>query len=506
MKAKDIATLAGCCLFAAACARAPKNLVPDTPSKAPDYFCTWNLQGYVACYNPNSAVTREAMNERSLFGDGKYEHWTDCYPSIRQDLYFVMDDSWDTPKDDNSDGGPNMGSVRLDEGRFPSFTGSDEERLRQLTERIKEKGWKGAGGWICAQKAGRYDDQDETAFWTRRLQEANNAGFGYWKVDWGRRDRDGEWRRKLSALARQHAPQLWIEHAFHNEFIEFSDVFRTYDVENVTAQPVTIQRVCDLLPFRAGEGKGIINCEDEPYIAAGLGCAIGIMRHPFAGNLPDGTQDITFPPVGRDIKRRLDEVVRGVRWHRIAEPFGVDGQSYQVDTARLEDYWTLGENETWNRSRKPGDVMKASAPARASRGMALPAVSDTLSPDRPFILASRYPNGATAIASIGRALHREYVTKRVAVEIPIQQAEAPVGVFGYFEKVTLAFAPDVPLAQYKVYAQDLAANEAEDVTAQVQIEGNRLTLPGGLLARVGLSAATSGDLSVPGLVVQFFKE
>ena len=77
--------------------------------------------------------------------------------------------------------------------------------------------------------------------------------------------------------------------------------------------------------------KGIINCEDEPYIAVGLGCAIGVMRHPFAGTLPDGAQDFVFPPVGRDIKRRLDEVVRGVRWHRIAEPFAVGYGTFAID-------------------------------------------------------------------------------------------------------------------------------------------------------------------------------
>ena len=30
--------------------RLVKSLVPDMPSQAPDYFCTWNLQGYVASY------------------------------------------------------------------------------------------------------------------------------------------------------------------------------------------------------------------------------------------------------------------------------------------------------------------------------------------------------------------------------------------------------------------------------------------------------------------------
>ena len=43
-----------------------KSLVPDEPSKAPDYLCTWNLQGYVVSYQ-GSDPTREAMNEEYMF-------------------------------------------------------------------------------------------------------------------------------------------------------------------------------------------------------------------------------------------------------------------------------------------------------------------------------------------------------------------------------------------------------------------------------------------------------
>ena len=41
------------------------------------------------------------MTERYLFGNGPFEGWTSLYPQIRQDLYFVMDDSWDIPADRN---------------------------------------------------------------------------------------------------------------------------------------------------------------------------------------------------------------------------------------------------------------------------------------------------------------------------------------------------------------------------------------------------------------------
>ena len=51
--------------------RLVKSLVPDMPSQAPDYFCTWNLQGYVASYK-STELTRAAMTEDYLFGDGLY--------------------------------------------------------------------------------------------------------------------------------------------------------------------------------------------------------------------------------------------------------------------------------------------------------------------------------------------------------------------------------------------------------------------------------------------------
>ena len=43
--------------------RLVKSLVPDMPSQAPDYFCTWNLQGYVACYQRNE-LTRKTKTEK----------------------------------------------------------------------------------------------------------------------------------------------------------------------------------------------------------------------------------------------------------------------------------------------------------------------------------------------------------------------------------------------------------------------------------------------------------
>lgn len=488
-----------CGLFCLAGCNRTVNLVPDRASDAPDYMCTWNLQGYVVNYE-NSDLTREVMTEEYIFGRGKYRNWIGFYDRIREDLYFVMDDSWDIPADCNSkNDNPYLGRVELDTTRFPSFTGTPAERLRGLNDKVRAAGWKGVGGWICAQKSALYADVDEQTYWTERLKAADEAGVGYWKVDWGNEARNREWRRMLTRLGREYAPNLWIEHAMENEYVEFSDVFRTYDVENIIAQPVTIDRVSRLLTFRACEGaKGIVNCEDEPYIAVGLGCAIGIMRHPMDGNLPCGRQDEAFPPVGHNYKRCLDEVVRAVRWHRIAEPFAVDADC-RIDTTRLVDSWELGENETWNRGRRVGSVLRESAPARISRRMELPVVDDTTS-QRPYVLASRYPNGAVAVAAIGRALGREYVEKPVAVTVSVPDAGAPVGLFGHFERVTLDYPS--PLGDSsRIYAQDLAGDRAVDITDRVEVTGTQLVVSGEVIREVGLMAATEGDLSAPGLVI-----
>lgn len=493
------------CLFAlAGCTGKMASLVPDTASNAPDYFCTWNTQGYVVSYT-GPDMMRSAMTEENMLGTGQYQNWVQFFPKIRKDLYFVMDDSWDIPRNENSaNRNPYLGLCELDEGRFPSYQGTPAERLRLLTKRIKQEGWKGLGGWICAQKAGGYEHQSEEEYWTERLKAAANAGFSYWKVDWGHLDRNEDWRRMLTRMGKKYAPNLWIEHAMHGHFIRFSDAFRTYDVENIIAQPLTIRRVAELLPYKTeGNNKGIINCEDEPYIAVGLGCAIGIMRHPMDGNLPDGRQDEVFPPVGHNYKKCMDEVVRAVRWHRIAEPFGVDG-NFEADTVMLTDHWVLNENETWNKGRRIGTTLRESAPARVSRNMSLPIVDDHTN-ERPYILSSTYPSGAIAISAIGRTIGRQYICKEVAVTANAKDWHAPIGLFGYFKEVCLLYPKNINKSgkhSPKVLAQDLAGDTPVDITSEVSIESNKLTIPGEVIRRVGLMASSANDLSAPGLVIR----
>jgi len=480
----------------------PGSLVPQTPGNAPDYFCTWNVQGYVDSYLSNEGQ-RAAMNEKYIFGTGKNEDWVGFFPAIRNDIYFVMDDSWDIPQQINSMSNDYLGTVELDTSRFPSYTGLPEVRLKKLVTDIKAYGWKGVGGWICAQEALSHGKVDQKTYWIERLKAANSAGFVYWKVDWGEQANNADWRRMITDLGQKYAPNLIIEHAMQMKYIEFSDAFRTYDVENVISQPVTIQRIAELLNFKAqGNAKGIINCEDEPYIAVGLGCAIGIMRHPFNGSLPNGTQDFAFPPVGHDLKNRMDEVVRAVKWHRIAKPFGVGSVPFEKDSVKLTDYWILGERETWMPGRHAGDTLTATTPGRVSRGLPLPGISNLHSPDQPIVLASKYPNGAVTVVTIGRSLGRKYSIKRENVTVKLSGITDIVGVFGDYKELVLEFPEKINQNKIIIYGQDLAGEIPVNLTKRVIIDDNKLVIPGDLIREIGLMAATKGDLSDPGMILK----
>lgn len=158
------------------------SLIPSQPSQAPDYFCTWNVQGYVTSYKP-STVMRQAMTEQNIFGNGKYENWAGMFTKLHKDLYLVLDDDWETPLNGDKS---YYGSLIVDDERFLSVKGlSPEQKLVSLSAKTKGLGWKGLGLWICAQQAPRLKTTDSVAYWTERFNWMKNSGISYWKVDWG---------------------------------------------------------------------------------------------------------------------------------------------------------------------------------------------------------------------------------------------------------------------------------------------------------------------------------
>lgn len=547
------------CVLPSVAQENPGSLVPTTPSQAPDYYCTWNLQGFVAShtFGAGSNDSRAEMNEDNLFGthkvyaenaektidgatytvDSRYQGWLNHFPSIRQDLLFVLDDSWDIPADSNSKRphGRNydneyLAQLTLAPTRFPSFTGNDAERMTALVNAAKAKGWRGVGGWICAQNpicltkkytgkkntlenSMKWTEKQEEKFWKLRLKESQEAGLHYWKVDWGNKSRNDVFQRNLSKWGSEVAPDVIIEHGSFQDggphkpyHISFSEVLRTYDVRADLSQAQTISRIVDVMNNGTAEkeGWGIINCEDEAYIATGLGCAIGIMRHPYVGTYPNGKPDGTFDAGTRFMKNRLNEIVRAVRWHRIAMPFSADGK-YATSKDMLFD---SGKNSRFE------------APARVSRRMPLPEITgtDNFNENRPYVLASLYDNECTAVATINRNIGGEYQQQRVDVRVQPLRWDRKVGIFGYYHSLTLAYQNGLPQGKFKVFAQDLASDEKPVEIPYIKTDDGRgITIAGTTIenlckdnkyaySEVSHIEADYTDLSDPAIVLLIVSE
>jgi hypothetical protein len=132
-------------------------------------------------------------------------------------------------------------------------------------------------------------------------------------------------------------------------------------------------------------------------------------------------------------------------------------------------------------------------------------VSNLYSEDQPVVLASKYPNGAVAVVTVGRNLGRKYITKPETVTIKMTELTAPVGIFGDYKELILEFPAKINLKGIKIYGQDLAGEIPVNITKQVKIDGNKLTVPGDVIRKVGLMAATKGDVSDPGMVLKMIQ-
>ena len=72
------------------------NLIPDIRNDSPDYYCTWQTQLF-ATSDGKPERQRAIIGEKALFDFEKPYGWAYFYENIRNDLYLVMDDSWDVP-------------------------------------------------------------------------------------------------------------------------------------------------------------------------------------------------------------------------------------------------------------------------------------------------------------------------------------------------------------------------------------------------------------------------
>ncbi len=313
-------------------------------------------------------------------------------------------------------------TFELDAAKFPSFTGTAPERLSKLNSAVQKAGWRGAALWCRNTPEGERVRGLETL--------SNSAEVRYWKIDIGDPSFD------LIRLRNQAHIPLTLEHVhaelpvngdWHKDgrfgaqswdsrrmtILRNTDVYRTYDVTSILSLPTTLDRLAAMLKGAEGhpEIKSLLNLEDEVYVAAVMGCTMGIMRHPLTGMRPGGDADLFFNGP-RQPKKRLDEVVRALRWQRIAPPFSPGLGEVSIDQEVLLDSWGFEPTQTWQKELV-GATVRQGAPARIARNMALPVVK--AKGDKPFVFAARFPNGAVAVAAQERTRSERHGTCRDAM-------------------------------------------------------------------------------------------
>merc|ERR1712216_899152 len=106
-------------------------------------------------------------------------------------------------------------------------------------------------------------------------------------------------------------------------------------------------------------------------------------------------------------------------------------------------------------------VRQGAAACVTRGGLALPIV-EAFDCDgcHPWIICTRFPNGATSITTIGRTLPTGFIEAKanVTVELGLPVSSGAVlGIFGYYDTLRLAFTASskLPNLSFQVVAQDL---------------------------------------------------
>ena len=510
------------------------------------YWCTWGAQGDTLQdklatgelrFPGDQGVpgVRDNMNEDVLFGT---RGWARLFPEYRGELLFLLDDGWDVPYGvDSGKGLHPFGSLVPDRGRFPSLDEgkSGGARLRELARRVEDAGWKGLGVWVACQAQ---HERAESPFSSaelsedlkRKLDDAATAGVRYWKVDWGVHNFHVWYRRLMSELKERYYPELIVDHCrgFNNalngqvdphltpddefrnvgrtgrilgvpeyepvtreveEIMTFADVFRTYDSANPLTTATMIERaVWEIAAADKSGSRVVINTEDEPLLAAGLGVELSMMRAPCCP--PEKV------PTPRPRNRRMAEDMRCIVWQRLAPPFGSDTSAkVRCSGKTIREDWLFQPDQCWFTGPNRRYYYQV-APAVVTRGLPLPEVTGETG-EVPYVLASRHPNGALAVSALPVLDQRRgSYTPRASISLEATlEPGVPLAVFGEVGSLTLRDGTDAG----RVLVQDLLGGKATDVTAWCRRTSGRLTLPGPLLAKIGRAGNPDGDDSQPGV-------
>lgn len=494
-----------------------------------DYWCTWGVQnGLVrekaandplkAAGEQGASAARDNLNAELIFGKNG---WADYFPGRRAGLYMMLDDGWDVSTGQTKSRDISVfGSLEPDPVRFGVFGDTPAKRLYGINAALRDRGWRGAGLWVSCQLPGdRYgapfklDERRRDAL-KRKVEASAAAGIGYWKVDWGVHHSNTEYRRAISEVKNEVYPELIVEHApigcgVFNHYdpakgvgtgrlparvseadlarLAFSDVIRIYDMLGPVEYASAVERIAYY--SRGAEQCGssvVLNVEDNPVLGAVLGHAFGIMRYPrigSAGSVVVGAKGIA-------------EVERAIAWRAHAPVYGADrSHPTLVSDERISAEYVFGE-EGWFKAAWGKKVVQ-NAPAALARGTPLPEVT-TAGSARPFVVASRHPNGALALGvlpplGLGKA---DTPATDVVFRSPVA-AGVPFAVFGRTASVTVPSVGEIR----RVFAEDLAGGERHDITGSVRRGGGALTIDGETLARIGSESAR--DTSQPGALVSF---
>jgi hypothetical protein len=286
------------------------------------------------------------------------------------------------------------------------------------------------------------------------------------------------------------------------EVIRNTDVFRTYDAAPLLVSTTTMQRVHDLLLQTAGnpEYKAILNIQDDCNIAAAMGLLAAVKRHPMSTPRLYKGKDFHLQIAGeRHVDKRLNEMDRLARWQRVAPPMPAGYGTYHHSDEFLIDSILFEENHTWFKITH-GKMVRQSAPAIMARNMDLPEVQSKGM--TPYVMASRYANGAIAVATEGRVSpENSWIEPKAEVKVKGTTINTPIGIFGYYQSLSLEFESELP-KYVTILAQDLLSNSAIDITSKVQISRSSIFIDGQLIKEIGTMENAEGDISVPGMIIK----
>ena len=273
--------------------------------------------------------------------------------------------------------------------------------------------------------------------------------------------------------------------------------------------PMTMEKIS----YFASVGESVdgnmclINCEDEAYISAACGFAMGIMRHSYSGPFVNGKKDMSFPEVHRNLKTKICEITRAVNWHKLAPAYAFDGKDLNISETILIDTWNFknleDEIEAWwlGNSAVSGDIkdniLTKKAPAIISRNTELPTVIPDDEGNTPFIVAAQNPNGTYSVATLGRTMGRKYCIPICDVTVNSGDSRL-IGIFGEYNN--LIIKTDINDIK-QILIQDLADENSYDITDLVTVEKGNVIVSGDLISEVGTLSQPQNDTSEPGVVI-----